>query len=46
MSCDIIIPVWNQLDLTKECIESIRRTTHYPYKLILIDNASDEKAQA
>ncbi len=40
MSCDIIIPVWNQLDYTRDCIESILKNTGYPYRLILVDNAS------
>lgn len=38
--CDIIIPVWNNLEITKDCIFSIRKHTKYPYKLVLIDNAS------
>lgn len=42
MSCDIIIPVWNELKVTKECIDSIIKNTHYPYRLIIIDNGSDE----
>lgn len=41
MKCDIIIPVWNHKDITKDCIDSIIRNTVYPYSLILIDNASD-----
>ncbi|MFH1753516.1 MAG: glycosyltransferase family 2 protein [Candidatus Omnitrophota bacterium] len=41
MNCDIIMPVWNSLKVTKECIESIRSNTSYPYRLIVIDNASD-----
>ena len=40
MRCDIIIPVWNQLALTKDCIDSIKRYTD-DYRLILVDNASD-----
>lgn len=40
MKCDIIIPIWNQPDYTKECIENIFRNTAYPYRLILIDNGS------
>ena len=40
-SCDIIIPVWNELDATAECINSIVKHTHYPYRLVIIDNASD-----
>lgn len=39
--CDIIIPVWNQLEVTKDCINSIIKNTDYPFRLIVIDNASD-----
>lgn len=39
--CDIIIPVWNQLDHTRTCIENLVRNTGYPYRLVVIDNASD-----
>lgn len=39
--CDIIIPVWNQLSFTKDCINSIEKYTKTPYRLIIIDNASD-----
>ncbi len=43
--CDIIIAVWNQLEFTKNCIESIERNTgDVEYRLILIDNASDKPA--
>ena len=42
MSCDIIIPIWNQLSFTKDCLEHIIQNTRYPYRLILIDNASEE----
>ena len=41
MKCDIIIPVWNLLDLTRECFESINLNTRYPYKIIIIDNGSE-----
>jgi GT2 family glycosyltransferase len=40
MSCDIIIPVWDQLDNTRNCLEHLVKNTSYPYWLILIDNAS------
>lgn len=40
-SCDIIIPVYNQPGLTRSCLESICRLTRTPYRLIIIDNASD-----
>ncbi|MBL7068760.1 MAG: glycosyltransferase [Candidatus Omnitrophica bacterium] len=46
MKCDIIIPVWNQLELTRECIKSIIRKTHYPYRLVIIDNGSDARTHA
>ncbi|MBU0880757.1 MAG: glycosyltransferase family 2 protein [Candidatus Omnitrophica bacterium] len=42
MKCDIIIPIWNQLAFTKDCLEHIVKNTRYPYRLILVDNASDK----
>ncbi|MFA6142755.1 MAG: glycosyltransferase family 2 protein [Candidatus Omnitrophota bacterium] len=45
MKCDIVIPIWNQMQITRDCIESIIRNTSYPYRLILIDNASDEETR-
>lgn len=41
-SCDIIIPVWNQLEATRDCVNSIIKHTGYPYRIIFIDNASDK----
>jgi GT2 family glycosyltransferase len=41
-ACDIIIPVYNKPDLTENCLKSIEARTRTPYRLILIDNASDE----
>ena len=43
MDCDIIIPVWNQLALTRDCIESVRKNTGGGYAIIVIDNASGEE---
>lgn len=46
MNCDIIIPVWNQFALTKDCIESIfKNTTNIDYRIILVDNASDDETK-
>jgi len=41
MKCDIIMPILNQLEYTKACIEHIEKKTRYPYRLILIDNGSE-----
>jgi glycosyltransferase involved in cell wall biosynthesis len=41
--CDIIVPVWNRLALTKRCLESISQKTVLPYRLILVDNGSGEE---
>jgi len=38
--CDIVIPVWDQLEVTRECVESIRKHTAQPYRLIVVDNGS------
>ncbi len=43
--CDIIIPVWNELESTRECIDRLKSCTRYPYRLIIIDNASREPAK-
>lgn len=40
LSCDIIIPVYDRLELTKNCLESILLNTGSPYTIILIDNGS------
>ncbi len=41
-SCDIIIPIWNQKDTTRDCLEAILRSTSgIPFRLILIDNGSE-----
>ncbi|MFA5147124.1 MAG: glycosyltransferase family 2 protein [Candidatus Omnitrophota bacterium] len=43
MRCDIIMPVWNNLTLTADCIRSVFEKTGKDYRLILVDNASDEE---
>ena len=45
MKCDIIIPIWNQVESTKECIEYLINNTSFPYSLILVDNGSDRKTK-
>jgi GT2 family glycosyltransferase len=45
MICDIIIPVWNQLSFTKDCIDSIKKNTETPHRLVIIDNASDDETK-
>ncbi len=41
MTCDIVMAVWNNLELTKSCVDSIIRNTDTDYRLVIIDNASD-----
>ncbi|NQU95511.1 MAG: glycosyltransferase family 2 protein [Candidatus Omnitrophica bacterium] len=42
-SCDIIIPVWNRQEDLKACVDSIEKNTQYPYRLLIVDNASDSE---
>lgn len=42
MKTSIIILTLNKIDLTKSCIESIRRHTSEPYELIIVDNGSTD----
>ena len=44
-SVSLVIPVYNQLDYTKRCLESIARCTDQPYELIIVDNASADGTQ-
>jgi len=43
----IIIPVYNQLELTKACLASIRENTDLvDYEIIVVDDCSDEETRA
>ena len=42
ISYGIVIPIWNQSDLTVQCLRSIREHTK-DYLLILINNGSEKK---
>ena len=37
----IVIPVFNQHDMTTECIESIKDNTSMHYEIVIVDNGSD-----
>lgn len=39
---DIIIPVWNHLDLTRRVVQSVRENTSVPYRLIVVDDGSTD----
>ena len=41
----LVIPVYNQLDYTRQCLDSIARCTDQPYELIIVDNASTDGTQ-
>ena len=40
-ACDIIIPIWNQPERTRRCLESILHSTQEAVRLVLVDNASE-----
>ncbi len=39
--CDIVIPIWNQPELTAACLQSVAACTEIPARLILVDNGSE-----
>jgi len=45
MKCDIIICILNEKETTKKCIDSICKNTSFPFRLVLIDNASDAETK-
>ena len=34
----LVIPVYNQLDYTRRCLDSILRWTDVPFEMIVVDN--------
>ncbi len=42
----VVIPVYNQLAYTKQCLESIRRQSDQPGEIIVVDNASTDGTKA
>jgi GT2 family glycosyltransferase len=41
----VVIPVYNRLELTRACLESLRRTTE-PFELCVVDNGSTDGTEA
>jgi O-antigen biosynthesis protein len=41
----IVIITYNQYEYTKQCIESIKKFTKIPYKILVIDNGSTDKTR-
>ena len=39
----VIIPVFNRWELTKACLESLKRHTVLPFEIIVVDNGSTDK---
>lgn len=42
-ACDIILPVHNGLQIVKPCIEALYKRTNWPFNLLIVDDASDER---
>ena len=42
----IVIPTHNRLDLTRQCVASIRRHTETPHEIIIVDNGSTDGTPA
>ncbi|MDA3896864.1 MAG: glycosyltransferase [Desulfobacteraceae bacterium] len=40
-TCCVIVPVFNQVSAVRNCLESIENATRYPYRVIVVDDGSD-----
>ena len=38
----IVIPCWNQLEFTRQCIAALLQHTRSPWELIVVDNGSND----
>ena len=46
VTCNIVIPVYNELGYVRMCLESIVRHTDYPYRVFIVDDGSDSHTKA
>jgi len=42
ITCSIIIPVWNKLELTVQCLTALASTVESSYEVIVVDNGSTD----
>src|SRR5260370_20926494 len=42
----IIVPCWNQLEFTRQCIRALREHTRPPWELIVVNNGSTDDTPA
>ncbi len=40
----VVVLAWNQLEVTKRCVDSIRANTDVEYELVIVDNGSNQEA--
>lgn len=45
-TASIVIPVFNQVAYTRQCLEHLGKYTDVPYELVIIDNASTDGTAA
>src|SRR5580692_1088366 len=38
----VIVPCWNQLEFTRQCVTALKNHTRPPWELIVIDNGSTD----
>ena len=46
MRVSVVIPMWNQLELTQRCLRSLQQLTRLPDQIIVVDNGSRPAARA
>ena len=43
MKISVVIVTWNQKDLLKNCLNSLKKQTYKNFQIIVVDNSSEDK---
>ncbi len=45
VTCDIVVPLWNKVEYTKNFVKTLVESTHIPIRVIFVDNNSTDETR-